>query len=77
MRYADDFQLLCRTREEAEAALQWVTEVLAPAGLDQRLNKQYWGSSPWGVVSGRRLRVGLHFVLLSGFQAVLSSVYRE
>ena len=33
VRYADDFLLLCRTREEAEAALQWVTGVLTEMGL--------------------------------------------
>ncbi len=33
VRYADDVLLLCRTREEAESALQWLTEVLTEMGL--------------------------------------------
>jgi hypothetical protein len=33
VRYADDFVLLCRSREEAERALERVREWTAPAGL--------------------------------------------
>ena len=33
VRYADDFLLLCQTRQEAEEALQWVTGVLTEMGL--------------------------------------------
>jgi len=33
VRYADDFVILCRTEEEAQAALKWLRSVLAEMGL--------------------------------------------
>lgn len=33
VRYADDFVILCRSRAEAEQALQWIEEWTRPAGL--------------------------------------------
>ena len=33
VRYADDFRVLCRTREEAETALRWLRGVLTEMGL--------------------------------------------
>ena len=41
VRYADDFVVLCRTRTEAEAALEWIRQWTAEAGLSLHPEKTH------------------------------------
>jgi len=39
VRYCDDLVVMCATREQAEAALAWLTELLAGLGLEPKAAK--------------------------------------
>ena len=73
VRYADDFVLLCRSREEAERALERVREWTATAGLTLHLEKTrvvdatrrkvltFWVTTSSEAGDGRGRRAGRNF----------------
>ena len=43
VRYADDLVVMCATRQQAEAALARLTDLLADLGLEPKAAKSPWG----------------------------------